>query len=324
MEQSGDRSETTDEASVLLLFGGALGDFLCLLPGLCSLRRQNQGRITVVAQPAFLELIDREKFGAVSIDRREIADLFATDPIRGSTFDSFGGFSTVHSWVGHGDDNFVARLEIVSGGIVHIHQLRGMKPREHASEYLARCLGVRAGPTSLVPPAEAVAWAADLWERHGLSDPTLIVHAGSGSPTKNWQGMATIAQRWRTERHGSVLLLCGPAEQAVDVPHDVVVREPSLNLVVALLMRAAGYLGNDSGISHLAGLAGAVGVVAFGPSEPRIWHPLGDGLRVCRAESTTCRRCGSFCTHILRIEEVWAALSNRTQPSPSQTARKQG
>jgi ADP-heptose:LPS heptosyltransferase len=89
-----------------------------------------------------------------------------------------------------------------------------------------------------------------------------------------------------------------------------VVRESSLNRVAALFRTGTAYLGNDSGTSHLAGLSGARGVVAFGPSDPEIWHPLGNGLRVCLAASTACRRCDSnqFCTHVLPIDDVWEAL----------------
>jgi hypothetical protein len=278
MERSEAQSETTDAGGTLLLFGGALGDFLCLLPGLFSLTRRSPGRITVLAQPAFLELVDQERLGTASIDRREVADLFATGPIRESTFASFGGYATVHSWIGHGDATFAHRLEIVSGGTVQTHRLRGMRAGEHASDYFARCLGVRATPLSIVPRADSARWAAELWDHHALGNSTLIIHAGSGSPTKNWQGMTAIAQRWRTQRRGTVLLLCGPAEESVEVPHDAIVRESSLDRVAALLTRGAGYLGNDSGISQLAGLAGALGTVTFGPSDPKIWHPMGGGL----------------------------------------------
>jgi ADP-heptose:LPS heptosyltransferase len=200
-----------------------------------------------------------------------------------------------------------------------------MRAGEHASDYFARCLGARATPISIVPRADSARWAAELWHHRALGDSTLIIHAGSGSSTKNWQGMTAIAQRWRTQRRGTVLLLCGPAEESVEVPHDAIVRESSLDRVAALLTRGAGYLGNDSGISHLAGLAGALGTVTFGPSDPKIWHPMGGGLRLCRAKSTTCRQCAPhrFCVHLLTIEEVWKSLSNRPLPAPSQMDRKQ-
>src|SRR5207249_2904287 len=48
--------------------------------------------------------------------------------------------------------------------------------------------------------------------------------------------------------------------------------------LAALLARAALYLGNDSGVSHLAGAVGAAGVVLFGPTEGRRWRPLAGRL----------------------------------------------
>lgn len=318
------RGETAQNSGTLLLFGGALGDFLCLLPGLFGLRRQTRGRITVVAQPAFLELLAGERIATASVDRREVADLFSDGPLQTSTFELFGGFATVHSWIGHGDENFASRLLRVSGGTVSIHRLRGMRPGEHACEYLARCLAVRAASVRLTPPLEAVDWATQLWRRHDLGDSALVVHPGSGSPRKNWQGMETIARRWRTTRRGTILVLLGPAEERVDFPHDAFVRETSLHRVAALLRRGAAFLGNDSGISHLAGLAGTRGVVVFGPSDPRTWHPLGGGLRVCRAESSACRLCGpdQFCVHSLSTDEVWEALSVGSLPAPGGSLHK--
>jgi ADP-heptose:LPS heptosyltransferase len=50
--------------------------------------------------------------------------------------------------------------------------------------------------------------------------------------------------------------------------------------VAALLSQADLYLGNDSGISHLAGAVGARGVVLFGPTRPHQWRPLGGNLLV--------------------------------------------
>jgi len=49
--------------------------------------------------------------------------------------------------------------------------------------------------------------------------------------------------------------------------------------VAALLSVADLYLGNDSGISHLAAAVGAFGVALFGPTDPRSWRPLSQRMR---------------------------------------------
>jgi ADP-heptose:LPS heptosyltransferase len=53
-----------------------------------------------------------------------------------------------------------------------------------------------------------------------------------------------------------------------------------LEELAARLAGARGYVGNDSGVSHLAGLCGARSVVLFGPTSPRIWRPLGPDVHV--------------------------------------------
>jgi ADP-heptose:LPS heptosyltransferase len=50
---------------------------------------------------------------------------------------------------------------------------------------------------------------------------------------------------------------------------------PALPDLAALLCRCHAFVGNDSGISHLAGILGVPTVAVFGPTDPRTWAPLG-------------------------------------------------
>jgi len=50
----------------------------------------------------------------------------------------------------------------------------------------------------------------------------------------------------------------------------------SLSQVVALLSRCDVYLGNDSGITHLAAALGIETVAIFGPTDPVQWGPPGE------------------------------------------------
>jgi len=106
------------------------------------------------------------------------------------------------------------------------------------------------------------------------------VHPGAGGRAKRWDiaGFVQVAHWWRS-RGGSVVAIAGPAEAgeppALGAPE---VRDWPLVDLAAVLARAALYLGNDSGVSHLAGAVGASGVVLFGPTDPRRWRPLGRRL----------------------------------------------
>ena len=57
----------------------------------------------------------------------------------------------------------------------------------------------------------------------------------------------------------------------------------SIGALASLLRRCAAYLGNDSGVTHLAALAGVPTVALFGPSDPARWSPLGPRVTVLRS-----------------------------------------
>jgi ADP-heptose:LPS heptosyltransferase len=287
---------------LLVLFPGALGDFICLLPALAALR--HDARLTVAAKPSLLELLppDIDRF---SIERREVADLFSDRAPHRETQALFSGFDRVLSWTGYGHKGFADRLRAVSGAEVAVHPFRGMREREHAAAYYARCSGVAVGKWSLSLPPAADDWAT-AWLHHvdDLAN-TLVIHPGSGSVVKNWTGFPELAERWR--RHGPVIWIVGPADERVPIPSGAqVVRNEPLLRVAALLRHAARYVGNDSGISHLAGLAGARGLALFGSSDPIAWAPL--GLHLLQG-GTAGDACGNrFCTHRLSVDLTYATL----------------
>lgn len=296
--------------AVLALFPGALGDLLCCWPALHALRRATGGALTLAAHDAWFDALPADAVTPLSIHRREIADLFGSGPIAESTRSLLGGFARVESWTGHGDDTFARRLTAASGAPTQLHRFRAFAAGEHASQYYARCLGVVPRAERLPVRVAAATWAAALWRQHRLGPRTLVIHAGSGSLRKNWEGMADVANAWRADG-GQVVSLCGPAEHERGAPlaHDLEVRGERLDRIAALLARAPCYLGNDSGISHLAGLVGAPTTALFGPSDPHAWRPLGDSVRVLQA-SDPCPQCGPhrFCTHRLAVSAVLAAL----------------
>jgi ADP-heptose:LPS heptosyltransferase len=50
----------------------------------------------------------------------------------------------------------------------------------------------------------------------------------------------------------------------------------------ATLARAAAYVGNDSGVTHLAAAWGAPTVALFGPTDPAVWSPVGPRVTIVR------------------------------------------
>ena len=141
---------------------------------------------------------------------------------------------------------------------------------------------------------EQYAWRAD----HASSIRAIAIHPGSGGTQKCWPAAsfaALIQQLWLHEI--PVLLLAGPAdhERVAEIYRQLPAEQPLLHtlidaplLTVAQQMRECrGYIGNDSGITHLAALLGLPTQALFGPSNPKIWRPVGPQVNVLYEPSLT-------------------------------------
>ena len=67
----------------------------------------------------------------------------------------------------------------------------------------------------------------------------------------------------------------------------LLVQNWSLGRLAALLQQAELYIGNDSGITHLAAACGVKTIALFGPTDPRIWAPQGWNLKIIRWQPET-------------------------------------
>jgi len=293
----------------LVLFPGALGDLLCCWPALAGLAATGH-HVVLAARSEAAAVLSSAALTVCSIDRREVADLFGSDPIRPATRQFFSGFDRIDSFTGSGDPSVSARLVDAAARPVTMHAFRGMRTGEHAVAYFARCLGVAPRAEILGVQDDATAWVDQLWRRHTLGDDVLVVHAGSGGTAKNWEGMEHVARDWQRAGHHVVAVL-GPAEleRGMRVPADVLVAGEPLARVAAIIRRAQRYLGNDSGVSHLAGLLGAPAVVLFADTDPATWAPAGPRVHVLQG-GPECAQCGParFCVHRLPTSRVLAAL----------------
>lgn len=61
-----------------------------------------------------------------------------------------------------------------------------------------------------------------------------------------------------------------------------VVFEESVEAAADLVCGAQVYIGNDTGMTHVAAIAGVQTFAIFGPTDPRVWRPLGDACHVVR------------------------------------------
>jgi ADP-heptose:LPS heptosyltransferase len=177
------------------------------------------------------------------------------------------------------------RLAEAARGEVSFHPFRplddGSREPHIAAAYL-RSIGEADAPLHprIEPNRDDLRAATDAIAKARCDLSTLIaIFPGSGSPAKNWplDKFAALA-RILAER-SSVVFILGPAESAMEPilrEHRFpMLKDLDLGTVAGIARLAAGFVGNDSGASHLAAAADAPGVVIFGPSDPSRWLPLG-------------------------------------------------
>lgn len=272
------------------IFPGALGDFICFLPTLQALARE--GRVDLFARSEFAELVPPE-IAVRSLERAEIRALFVADASDDSQARNFfASYGAIYSWLGSEQETFVRRLRSVARGRARIFPFRP-RSRIHQTEHYLSCLDPGADSARLPRinlRDDAVRWENDFRAQHALDRlPVLALAAGSGAREKNWpeEFFLTITEWWRDTTGGAAVLLVGPVEEERGglnrlLSRCVVASNLRLSRAAALLHRCDLYLGNDSGISHLAAALGKRTVVLFGPSDAEQWAPRGERVTVIR------------------------------------------
>jgi hypothetical protein len=153
--------------------------------------------------------------------------------------------------------------------------------------------------------------------------PRVLLHPGAGSRRKRWpmKGFARLSTLLR-DRDFDAAYIIGPAERDLlaerQPPHQPVhVLSDTLELLT-LLQSAAGFIGNDSGVAHLAAWIGLASTVIFTASDPLRWRPNGPAVAAV-APGLPCRPCFETekqncpqpdCLRAITPETVWQSFLN--------------
>jgi ADP-heptose:LPS heptosyltransferase len=182
----------------------------------------------------------------------------------------------VVSWFGARDPDFVRRLSALVPDAVVAPSVGGGRPVwEHLLASVSaptddadRWRAPVAPPDALVDEGRRILAAAG-W---GGTGRLVVVHPGAGSVAKRWpaEGFAAVLERLGSGRGLVFAIHQGPADvdavaalRARLTGPAIALDEPPLPRLAGVLARAAGYLGNDSGVSHLAAALGTPAVVLF-------------------------------------------------------------
>ncbi|MGO9450067.1 MAG: glycosyltransferase family 9 protein [Candidatus Binataceae bacterium] len=218
-----------------------------------------------------------------SIDRREVSTLFRKDTAADSAARHFfRQFGKIYSFFAADDPDFCGALRGAASRDVSFHPFRPPGAGHIARLYL-ESIGAAGAPLELgidLLDDDLESAGRVLRDLNVVRGKFLLVFPGSGSPAKNWPAdrFAELAEQIAPVLMPIVVL--GPAEERIepnfrarDIP---TLSGVGLETVGALARMAAGFIGNDSGVSHLAAASGARGVAIFGPTDPARWRPLGD------------------------------------------------
>ncbi|MFN8636293.1 MAG: glycosyltransferase family 9 protein [Chloroflexota bacterium] len=312
---------SADVRRVLVLRPGAIGDTLVTLPALMALRRaypvatiEIAGNATALPLVQAGGVIDRW----LSFDDARVTRLFMPSPPADD--DHFAGLDVAVAW--GRDPDGVLRQSLERRGARQIVVAPSRLPIEqpvHVARHLLQSLeplGIASAGSPKLPaeirddvrfwlprfvfPPEVEALARAELDAAGLTGcPFVVIHPGSGSAAKNWPAAsyAWVMDRLASQYGIKTVILAGPADadalaimrnrdDHVGMPTGslTLIDQPLLH-VAAIMSHAGGFVGNDSGLSHLAGLLGIPTLTLFGPSDPVLWKPLGPVVRVLRSAS---------------------------------------
>jgi ADP-heptose:LPS heptosyltransferase len=152
----------------------------------------------------------------------------------------------------------------------------------------------------------------------------IIIHPGSGSRKKCWPISNFVKVVSSMDASGKrPEFIFGPAEYDLyDILHQSkrlnanVHKIEKLTELTGLLKTGGGFIGNDSGVSHLSAFIGLPTVAVFGPSDPTTWKPMGRAVKVVRPdlECSPCFETGTVgceemeCFNRITPEDVLAAF----------------
>lgn len=307
----------TDKPRICVLFPGALGDFICFLPALRQLA--DSSPVDVLARSEFAAIAPRG-VSVHSLERPEVRQLFIDDGAAADprVLQFFSRYSAIFSWFASQQAVFVDQLQISARGRAQIFPFRPDNFTIHQADYYLSCLNTSV-PMALEPlvdlRAEALQWCDKFYRCTEIGGaPVLCMAPGSGARGKNWPAahFLSVAHWWRRQFGGKVVVVLGPVEaerQGFEQLSDACLVASGLDLaqLAALLARCQVYVGNDSGVSHLAAAVGARTCVIFGPSNARQWAPRGPRVSILRHE-IICSPCDDaamgLCPHRACLAEL--------------------
>ena len=244
---------------------GGIGDFIVSLPALECLRAAYYEVWTAAPNASLVRFADRARaISSTGLDMLGIGEPPA------ELLESLRGFDSIVSWYGSNRPEFRELVRSLDLAFTFFPALPPAGGATHAADfYLAQARTLVTCDSDGIPRIACPAGKENF----------AVIHPFSGSPRKNWPLEKFQILARQLERLMSVRWCRGPE----DPPLENAVRFDDLYELACWLARARVYVGNDSGITHLAAAAGTPVLALFGPTDPAVWAPRGPHVRIARS-----------------------------------------
>ena len=249
----------------LVIRPGAIGDLIVSLPAIECLRADY---LEVWVPSPNVPLV-RFAHRVRSIASTGLDLLGVTEP-PAALLDHLRGFDSIVSWYGANRPEFRSLVADLHLPFIFFPAIPQAEATVHATDfYLAQVRQLCPCASDGIP---RIACAVS-------REKFVVIHPFSGSARKNWplENFRRLARE--LERSLPVRWCAGPD----DPPLPDAVRIDDLFELAQWLASARLYIGNDSGITHLAAAVGTPVLALFGPTDPAIWAPRAANVRVARA-----------------------------------------
>ena len=244
----------------LLIRPGAIGDCILSFPALEYLKADYTELWISSAVVPLVRFVDKVRpISSTGIDLVGVGDLAMNTALR----ETLLRFDSIVSWYGA---NRPAFREAIAALGVPCQFHAALPPPDcsaHATDFFAGQVGA---PSGLIPRIDVPA---------RMRTDSVVIHPFSGSARKNWP-LASYAQL-ADKLPLKVEWTAGPEEHLPNAVHF-----PNLADLAVWIASARLYIGNDSGITHLAAAAATNTLALFGPTSPESWAPRGANVAMLR------------------------------------------
>ena len=298
----------TVRRTIIMIHPGSLGDVLLAVPAMVRVRtRFPDYRLALCAEAQAAKLL--YACGVVdtwtSIQGRDCADLFVgADSVTGQMRTWLLDCDLAIGWTQSLDGTLRGTLKAFGVRTVIVRspfstEILAAHQQDRFLETIDEVPSEDDGDVLLKVTEPAIQLGRACLEAagHSIGQSLVVIHPGSGSPHKCVAPETLLPVVVAAQRVGATpVVLEGPADrepverllQLCSNP-PIVLKDLDLLTVAGVLAQAQLFIGQDSGITHMAGLMGLRMVALFGPTDPARWAPRGSHVTVVQGTSCLCR-----------------------------------